>query len=248
MNAEICTIEDVFSRCNIVIATTGTVSKSVCHAMRMPFYPPKELRERIKDADGRISILFGRENWGLNNEEVKRSDMICTIPTAEEYPDPQPLACGRRRLLRACEPPAPHLYPRLAGGYGIPVPAHRPVPRCGPPPGVQAGEHDDPHPPCPRQGEPHYPRGKHPARPAAQERVAYRPLAARPGSDREGRTWKTKGRSDRGTREPRIIPVHPGVSGTRQVLQTYIVFTQPGTPATTVSGTGSKNTSISLIP
>jgi TrmH family RNA methyltransferase len=85
-SAELCTIEDVFSRSNIVISTTGTVSKSVCHAMRMPFYSPKELRERIKDVDGRISILFGRENWGLNNEEVKRSDMICTIPTADEYP------------------------------------------------------------------------------------------------------------------------------------------------------------------
>jgi len=84
--AEICSIEDVLSRSNIVVATTGTVSKSVCHAMRMPFYSPKELRERVKDADGRISILFGRENWGLNNEEVRRSDMICTIPTAEEYP------------------------------------------------------------------------------------------------------------------------------------------------------------------
>lgn len=84
--AETCTIEDVFARSNIVIATTGTVSKSVCHAMRMPFYSPKELRERVKDADGRISILFGRENWGLNNEEVKRSDMICTIPTSEDYP------------------------------------------------------------------------------------------------------------------------------------------------------------------
>jgi tRNA/rRNA methyltransferase len=85
-SAEVCTIEDVFARSNIVIATTGTVSKSVCHAMRMPFYSPRELRERIQDVDGRISILFGRENWGLNNEEVKRSDMICTIPTAEEYP------------------------------------------------------------------------------------------------------------------------------------------------------------------
>ena len=84
--AEVCTIEEVFARSNIVIATTGTVSKSVCHAMRMPFYSPKELRERIKDVDGRISILFGRENWGLNNEEVKRSDMICTIPTDDIYP------------------------------------------------------------------------------------------------------------------------------------------------------------------
>jgi tRNA/rRNA methyltransferase len=85
-HAEVCTIEDVFARSNIVIATTGTVSKSVCHSMRMPFYSPKELRERIHDVDGRISILFGRENWGLNNEEVKRSDLICTIPTADEYP------------------------------------------------------------------------------------------------------------------------------------------------------------------
>ena len=84
--AETCSIEDVFARSNIVVATTGTVSKSVCHAMRMPFYSPKELRERVKDADGRISILFGRENWGLNNEEVKRSDMICTIPTTGDYP------------------------------------------------------------------------------------------------------------------------------------------------------------------
>ncbi|MFA5348333.1 MAG: RNA methyltransferase [Methanoregula sp.] len=85
-HAEVCTIEDVFARSTIVIATTGLVSKSVCHSMRMPFYSPKELRERIQDVDGRISILFGRENWGLNNEEVRRSDMICTIPSSAEYP------------------------------------------------------------------------------------------------------------------------------------------------------------------
>jgi TrmH family RNA methyltransferase len=86
MGAELCTLEDVFSRSNIVIATTGTVSKSVCHSMRMPFFSPRELREQVHEVDGRISILFGRENWGLNNEEVRRSDIICTIPTTEEYP------------------------------------------------------------------------------------------------------------------------------------------------------------------
>jgi tRNA/rRNA methyltransferase len=84
--ADYCTIEEVFARSNIVIATTGEVSKSVCTPMRMPFFSPKELRERIKDVEGRISILFGRENWGLNNEEVKRSDIICTIPTDANYP------------------------------------------------------------------------------------------------------------------------------------------------------------------
>jgi tRNA/rRNA methyltransferase len=84
--AETCTIEDIFARSNIVIATTGLVSKSVCHSMRMPYYSPRELRQKLQDLDGRISILFGRENWGLSNEEVKRSDMICSIPTSEDYP------------------------------------------------------------------------------------------------------------------------------------------------------------------
>ncbi len=85
-HAEICTIEDVFSRSSIVVATTGQVSKSVCTPMRMPFYSPRELRERIGTLEGRVSILFGRENWGLKNDEVKRSDMICNIPTAPDYP------------------------------------------------------------------------------------------------------------------------------------------------------------------
>jgi TrmH family RNA methyltransferase len=84
--AKVCTIEDIFSRSSLVIATTGSVSKSVCTPMRMPFYSPRELREHIAELDGRIAILFGRENWGLNNEEVKRSDIVCTIPTSPEYP------------------------------------------------------------------------------------------------------------------------------------------------------------------
>jgi len=84
--AEVTTIEDVFAHSNIVVATTGAVSKSVCHPMRMPFFTPKELREHIKPLGGRISILFGRENWGLSNEEVKRSDIICTIPASAGYP------------------------------------------------------------------------------------------------------------------------------------------------------------------
>ncbi len=85
-SAEVLSLEEVFSRSDLVIATTGEVSKSVCTPMRMPYFQPAEIRELIADIDGRISILFGRENWGLNNEEILRSDVICTIPTAKEYP------------------------------------------------------------------------------------------------------------------------------------------------------------------
>ena len=85
-NAERLSFDEVCARSSIVIATTGEVSKSVCNPMRMAYFSPNEIRELIADIDGRISILFGRENWGLNNEEIRKSDIICTIPSAKEYP------------------------------------------------------------------------------------------------------------------------------------------------------------------
>ncbi len=182
--AETCSIEDVFARSNIVVATTGTVSKSVCHAMRMPFYSPRELRERVKDAGGRISILFGRENWGLNNEEVKRSDMICTIPTAEEYPILNLSHAVGVVCYELADMPLPAFRLASPEDLGYLYQPHRPVPRCHPPPEVQAGEHHDPPPPRPRAVQPDEPGGEHPPRPPAPERMAYRPGAAGPGPDR----------------------------------------------------------------
>ena len=85
-SAKRLTLSEVFSGSDCVIATTGELSKSICNPMRMPYYTPREIRRLIEPCQGRVSVLFGRENWGLNNEEVKRSDMICTIATSEEYP------------------------------------------------------------------------------------------------------------------------------------------------------------------
>jgi TrmH family RNA methyltransferase len=84
--AEVMTLDEVFAHSDLVVATTGGLSKSVSNPVRMPYYSPAELREMIKDVDGRISILFGRENWGLNNEEIRRCDIVATIPTSPDYP------------------------------------------------------------------------------------------------------------------------------------------------------------------
>lgn len=85
-NAVHCSLEEVFARSAMTIATTGEVSKSVCNAMRMPYYTPAEIRGMIGDIDGTVSVLFGRENWGLSNAEIRRSDVICTIPASTTYP------------------------------------------------------------------------------------------------------------------------------------------------------------------
>jgi TrmH family RNA methyltransferase len=85
-SAEVVSFDTVVSRSDLVIATTGEVSKSICRPMRMPYHSPGELRELVDGIQGRVSILFGRENWGLNNDEVRRSDIICTIPSSPDYP------------------------------------------------------------------------------------------------------------------------------------------------------------------
>jgi tRNA/rRNA methyltransferase len=85
-NAVHCSLEEVFARSAMTIASTGEVSKSVCNAMRMPYYTPAEIRGMIGDIDGTVSLLFGRENWGLSNAEIRRSDVICTIPASPVYP------------------------------------------------------------------------------------------------------------------------------------------------------------------
>ncbi len=85
-NARIATLEEVYDTSDLMVATTGEVSKSVCTSMRMPYYSPRELRDILEEIEGRISILFGRENWGLNNDEVAMADLICTIPASDQYP------------------------------------------------------------------------------------------------------------------------------------------------------------------
>lgn len=85
-SAERKNLEETYSESDMVIATTGEVSKSICNPMRMPYYSPREIRDLIGDLQGSVSILFGRENWGLNNREVRRSDVICTIPASPAYP------------------------------------------------------------------------------------------------------------------------------------------------------------------
>ena len=48
----------------------------------------------------RPGILFGRERWGLTNEEVALADAIVTFPVNPEIRLPQPRAGGAARLLR----------------------------------------------------------------------------------------------------------------------------------------------------
>lgn len=47
---------------------------------------PQDFAERIRDAEGSVALLFGREDFGLGNDLVKRCDFLVTIPADTAYP------------------------------------------------------------------------------------------------------------------------------------------------------------------
>jgi len=45
----------------------------------------EDFANRILELDGKIGLVFGREDYGLFNDEIAACDMILKIPTSESY-------------------------------------------------------------------------------------------------------------------------------------------------------------------
>ena len=77
---------DAVKGSNIVVGMTGNPGKTDNKHMRLPALPPRKLKEKLTGAGGVISLVFGREDHGLQNEELEMCDLIVNIPTSPEYP------------------------------------------------------------------------------------------------------------------------------------------------------------------
>jgi len=65
----------------------GTSAKN--RRVKHDYYPAEQLVDIINTKGSTIhstGIVFGREEYGLSNEEAKRCDILCTIPMAAKYP------------------------------------------------------------------------------------------------------------------------------------------------------------------
>jgi tRNA/rRNA methyltransferase len=80
------TLEEAVKGANLLIGTTGVASLKTGEHIRLPLYTPRELKEKLKDCSGTIAVLFGREDSGFRNDELKSFDMLITIPTSDIYP------------------------------------------------------------------------------------------------------------------------------------------------------------------
>jgi len=77
-------LRSFLSKMNLIIGTTG-ISGSEYKYLRKPLYTPEDLPELIENA-GDVAVLFGREDFGLLNEELRLCHAIVKIPTSESYP------------------------------------------------------------------------------------------------------------------------------------------------------------------
>lgn len=76
-------LEDAVADLSFVYATTAR-SRDVTKEVRGPVHAGRHLRQM--EASGvRSGLLFGRERWGLNNDEIALSDEILTLPVVPEF-------------------------------------------------------------------------------------------------------------------------------------------------------------------
>lgn len=70
---------------DLVVGTTGVPTTTERKFLRIPI-TPAEFARRVADVDGTVAVLFGREDFGLFDEELRRCDLLVSIPTSKAYP------------------------------------------------------------------------------------------------------------------------------------------------------------------
>lgn len=77
-------LQEFLHQMNLVVGTTGIEGGDYKY-LRKTLATPEELSELVKGAN-KVAVLFGREDYGLYNDELALCHIIVRVPTSEEYP------------------------------------------------------------------------------------------------------------------------------------------------------------------
>lgn len=77
--------DSLVKRFDLVVGTTGINTEKEKKFLRKA-EAAEDFARSIKDYDGEVALVFGREDSGLNNEELKRCDRLIRIPASGDYP------------------------------------------------------------------------------------------------------------------------------------------------------------------
>lgn len=84
------TLAEALAGADLVVATTGKRLDEAQHHLRLhlrvPCLTPRELAKKLSEKEGTVALLLGREDCGLNSEELALCDILVSIPTSSDYP------------------------------------------------------------------------------------------------------------------------------------------------------------------
>ena len=90
MARSFATLPQALQGANLVVGTTGKRLDEAQHHLRLhlrvPCLTPARLASKLQGKEGTVALLLGREDCGLNSQELALCDMLVSIPTSEEYP------------------------------------------------------------------------------------------------------------------------------------------------------------------
>ena len=75
---------DVTKKLDYLVATSSIDYQNDKKHLRHPIYPD-ELTKKVFELDAKVGLVFGREDYGLFNEEIEKCDIMVRIPTSENY-------------------------------------------------------------------------------------------------------------------------------------------------------------------
>jgi TrmH family RNA methyltransferase len=79
------TLDEALEDLDYIVGTSGYSTKSDKKHLRKNLNP-REFASKMEEMEGKVGIIFGRENYGLYNVELEKCDTVITIPTSEDYP------------------------------------------------------------------------------------------------------------------------------------------------------------------
>jgi TrmH family RNA methyltransferase len=76
--------EEGIKNIDYLVATSSIETKTDKRHLRNPVIL-KDFVERVFDTEGKVGLVFGREDYGLYNKEIAACDTMLRIPSSDEY-------------------------------------------------------------------------------------------------------------------------------------------------------------------
>jgi tRNA/rRNA methyltransferase len=90
MSRNFSSLPEALQGSNLVVGTTGKRLQEEQHHLRLhlrvPCLTPLILAKKLQGREGTVALVLGREDCGLNSQELAICDMVVSIPTSDEYP------------------------------------------------------------------------------------------------------------------------------------------------------------------